>query len=61
MTTSALASVLILECLLRGSTSHTDVGVELGLVEVVDNALDRINRSVHLEVTSDEELTTHFG
>jgi hypothetical protein len=38
---------------------HTDVGVDLGLVQVVDDALDRVNGTVHLEVTSDEELTTH--
>jgi hypothetical protein len=42
-----------MQCLL------TDVGVDLGLVQVVHDALDRVDRTVHLEVASDEELTTH--
>lgn len=42
-----------MQCLL------TDIGVDLGLVQVVHDALDRVDRTVHLEVASDKELTTH--
>ena len=62
MTTSEVQSQPCLDVTFGGGSSlHTDFLVDLGLVQVSDDLLDRVDRPVHLEVASDEELTAHFG
>jgi hypothetical protein len=39
-----------------GGSGLTGVIVQLGLVQVVNEVLDHLNGTVHLEVSSDEEF-----
>lgn len=44
-----------------GGDDDLDGGVELGLVEVLNDGGDGVSDTVHLEVTTDEELARHSG
>merc|ERR1712177_123287 len=59
----ARAEVLAGEEEVERGRGHNDFGVlvQLGLVQVLDNALDRVDGAVHLEVAADEELTGRHG